>query len=188
MTATAADLAALIERLSPHHVRALSAYQPGKPVEELERELGITGAIKVASNENPLGPAPRAVAAIQGALGSLHLYPDAGAWALRRALADRHGLDPAQLVIGAGSNELLYQLVLGFCEPDDEVVSHEAAFLSYRLAAGVAGRRFVAAPTSAARGCDVAALIAAFSPRTKLVMLGSPNNPNLSLPNANEYP
>lgn len=174
---SAADLAALVARITPVHVRGLDAYQPGKPVEELERELGITGAIKVASNENPLGPSPRAVAAIQGALGGLHLYPDAGGWALRRALGARLGLDPAQLVLGAGSNELLYQLVLAFCEPDDEVVSHDYAFLSYRLAAQVAGRAFVAARASAALGCDVAALTAAFTPRTKLVILGTPNNP-----------
>ena len=175
----------LIERIAPRHVRGLDAYQPGKPVEELERELGPLlppgGAIKVASNENPLGPAPRAVAAIQAALGTLHRYPDAGGTTLRRALATRLGVEPAQLILGGGSNELLYQLVLAFCDPDDEVVSHEYAFLSYRLAAGVAARRFVAAPASAARACDADALIAAFGPRTKLVMLGTPNNPTGSV-------
>ena len=175
------DLAALVERIAPRHVRGLDAYQPGKPVEELERELGITGALKVASNENPLGPSPRAVAAIRGALDQLHLYPDAGGWDLRRALAARYGLDPAEIVLGAGSNELLYQLVLAFCDPDDEVVSHEYAFLSYRLSAGVAARRFVAAKASARLGCDADALIAAFGPRTKLVMLGTPNNPTGSV-------
>ena len=175
------ELAQLIEHIAPRHVRGLDAYQPGKPVEELERELGIKNAIKVASNENPLGPSPRAVAAIKGALDTLHLYPDAGGWKLRRALAPRLGVDPAQIVLGAGSNELLYQLVLAFCEPDDEVLSHEFAFLSYRLSAGVAARRFVAAPASAQLGCDVGALIEAMSPRTKLVVLGTPNNPTGSV-------
>ncbi len=171
----------LLDLVAPAHVRSLDAYQPGKPVEELERELGITGAIKVASNENPLGPSPKAVAAIQAALGQLHLYPDAGGWALRRGLSARLDVDPAQLVLGAGSNELLYQLVLAFCDPTDEVVSHRYGFLSYRLAAQVAGRSFVAAPATAQLGCDATALIDALTPRTKLVILGTPNNPTGSV-------
>lgn len=175
------DLSELVERITPRHVRGLHAYQPGKPVEELERELGITGALKVASNENPLGPSPKAVTAIRTALDQLHLYPDAGGWNLRRALSTRLGVDPAQIVLGAGSNELLYQMVLAFCEPDDEVVSHDFGFLSYRLSAGVAGRAFVSAPASAARGVDPAALVRSFTTRTKLVMLGTPNNPTGSV-------
>ena len=155
--------AAWIDRVAPAYVRSLEVYQPGKPIEELERELGITGAIKVASNENPLGPSPRALEAVAAVLPQLHLYPDAGGHALRRALA--HSLTaalaqsaaakgahiaPERVALGAGSNELLYQLVLATCEPGDEVLSHEFAFLSYRLAAAVANRAFVAAPTTAA--------------------------------------
>ncbi len=166
-----------ISAFAPPYVRALDVYQPGKPIEELERELGITGAIKVASNENPLGPSPRAVAALPGVLGMLHLYPDAGGFALRRALAGKYRVAIDQLALGNGSNDLLYQLVLATCEPSDEVLSHACAFLSYRLAAQVAGRKFVAAPTTAALGCDMRALIDAISPRTKLVVIGSPNNP-----------
>jgi histidinol-phosphate aminotransferase len=156
-------------------------YQPGKPIDELERELGISGAIKVASNENPLGPSPRAVAAIPGAVPQLHLYPDAGGFALRRALAAKLGVPIEQLALGNGSNDLLYQLVLATCEPSDEVLSHQYAFLSYRLAAQVAGRKFVAAPTTADLACDVDALIAAITPRTKLVVIGTPNNPTGSI-------
>ena len=78
-----------LDELTPAHVRHLDVYQPGKPIEELERELGITGAVKVASNENPLGPSPRALAALPAALPQLHLYPDAGGFALRRALQYR---------------------------------------------------------------------------------------------------
>lgn len=163
--------------VAPTHVLALDVYQPGKPVEELERELGITGAVKVASNENPLGPSPRAVAAIPAALPHLHLYPDAGAFALRRALSARFGVAENELAVGNGSNDLLYQLVLATCDPSDEVLSHEYAFLSYRLSAQVAGRAFVAAKVTRELGIDVDALIAAITPRTKLVVLGSPNNP-----------
>jgi len=152
-------------------------YQPGKPIDELERELGISGVIKVASNENPLGPSPRALAALPAALAQLHRYPDAGGVALRRALAARLGCDPGQIALGNGSNDLLYQLVLATCEPSDEVLSHRYAFLSYRLAAQVAGRPFIAAPATSELGCDLDALIAAITSRTKLVVVGTPNNP-----------
>jgi histidinol-phosphate aminotransferase len=177
---------AWIERIAPAYVRTLDVYQPGKPVEELERELGITSAIKVASNENPLGPSPRALAAVAEALPSIHLYPDAGGFTLRRALAARLGqpgaLFPIERIgLGAGSNELLYQLVMATCEPTDEVLSHQFAFLSYRLAAAVSGRMFVGAPTTPELSIDVDALIARITPQTKLVVVGSPNNPTGSV-------
>ncbi len=166
---------------APAHVRNLDVYQPGKPIEELERELGISGAIKVASNENPLGPSPKALAAIPGALNQLHLYPDAGGFQLRRALATRLGVQLEELSLGNGSNDMLYQLVLATCEPTDEVLAHTYGFLSYRLSAQVAGRPFVAAPVTSELAIDPDALIAAITPRTKLVVLGSPNNPTGSV-------
>ena len=162
--------------LAAPHVRQLDAYQPGKPIEELERELGITGAVKVASNENPLGPSPRALAAIAAALPQLHLYPDAAGHALRQALAARWDVAMDRVVMGAGSNDLLYQLVLALVGPDDEVLTPSLGFLSYKLAAAVAGRRFVATPATPL-GPDLDALCAAMNPRTKLVILGTPNNP-----------
>jgi histidinol-phosphate aminotransferase len=169
------------ERIAPTYVRTLDVYQPGKPVEELERELGISGAIKVASNENPLGPSPAAISAVAAALPSLHLYPDAGGFGLRRTLA--HFLDTSveRIVLGAGSNELLYQLVLATCEAGDEVLAHQFAFLSYRLSAAVAGHTFVAAPVTEALSIDVDALISRISERTKLIIVGSPNNPTGSV-------
>jgi histidinol-phosphate aminotransferase len=165
----------------PPHVASLDVYQAGKPIEELERELGITGVIKVASNENPLGPSPRALAALPAALTQLHRYPDAGGFALRRALATRLGYEIGQIALGNGSNDLLYQLVLATCEATDEVLSHTYSFLSYRLAAQVVGRPYIAAPASPELACDVDALIAAITPRTKLVVLGTPNNPTGSV-------
>jgi histidinol-phosphate aminotransferase len=166
---------------APDHIRSLDVYQPGKPIEELERELGIKGAIKVASNENPLGPSPKALAAIPTAVNQLHLYPDAGGFILRRALAAKWNITTDELALGNGSNDLLYQLVLATCEPTDEVLSHTFGFLSYRLSAQVAGRTFVAAPVTAELGVDVDALIAAITPNTKLIVLGSPNNPTGSV-------
>src|SRR5205085_8720857 len=97
--------------LVPPYIESLTPYVPGKPIEELERELGISGAIKVASNENPLGPSPKALAALPAALPQLHLYPDAGGFALRRALAAKYKLELGQIALGNGSNDLLYQLV-----------------------------------------------------------------------------
>jgi len=171
-----ARTAAWLAELAPVHVRTLDAYQPGKPIEELERELGISGAIKVASNENPLGPSPRAVAAIQAAVHTINLYPDAASFALRRALATRLGVGEGEVAIGAGSNDLLYQLVLALAGPDQEIVTPQLGFLSYRLAAQVAGRPFVATAATP-RGADIDALVAAFTPRTRLVVIGTPNNP-----------
>lgn len=165
----------------PSHVAHLDVYQPGKPIEELERELGITGVIKVASNENPLGPSPKALAALPAALPHLNRYPDASGIVLRRALAARFDCEPDQLGLGNGSNDLLYQIVLATCEPADEVLSHEYAFLSYRLSAQVACRTFVTAPATPEFACDVDALIAAITPRTKLVVVGTPNNPTGSV-------
>ena len=166
---------------APEHVRNLDVYQPGKPIEELERELGISGAIKVASNENPLGPSPKALAAIPAALNQLNLYPDAGGFQLRRALGAKLGVTIDELSLGNGSNDMLYQLVLATCEPSDEVLAHQYGFLSYRLSAQVAGRAFVAAPVTSELAIDVDALIAAITPRTKLVVLGTPNNPTGSV-------
>jgi len=172
---------AWLDDFTPQHVRNLDVYQPGKPIEELERELGISGAIKVASNENPLGPSPKALAALPKTMSQLHLYPDAGGFALRRALSARYGVPLENIALGNGSNDMLYQLVLATCEPTDEVLSHKYAFLSYRLSAQVAGRPFVAAPTTSELACDVDQLIGHITPNTRLVVLGSPNNPTGSV-------
>jgi histidinol-phosphate aminotransferase len=178
---SSADSTLAIDELIPRHIRELTPYQPGKPVEELERELGISGAIKLASNENPLGPSPRAVEAMTRAIADSHLYPDDGVFRLRRAVAERLEVAPDELVFGAGSNELIYLLVGALCQPGDQVLTHQFAFISYALAARAYDVELVTAPATppgaGALGCDVEALIAAMSPRTKLVLLANPNNP-----------
>lgn len=167
-----------LDNLAPDYIRSLPVYRPGKPVETLERELGITGALKIASNENPIGPSPRAIEAAHLALANINLYPDGGAYRLRHALSERHGVAPEELVFGAGSNEIIHMIVQAFCRPGrDQVLTHEYAFISYRLAALSHGLEFVGTPTTPDLACDVDALIAAMSSSTKVIFLANPNNP-----------
>jgi histidinol-phosphate aminotransferase len=166
----------LLERLRSN-IRGLKAYQPGKPIEELQRELGLTDIIKIASNENPMGPSPLAVDAGRAALAEVHAYPDGGAFKLRAALAERHGVDPSELVFGAGSNELIYLVMAAFCGPGDRVVAPRFSFISYKLAARAFDLEFVESEVNDLLGADVDALIAAATPDTRVVFLANPNNP-----------
>jgi histidinol-phosphate aminotransferase len=153
-------------------------YEPGKPIEDVARELGRepAGIIKLASNENPLGASPLGVAAATRALAQAELYPDGGAVALRAKLAARHGLAPEQFVVGNGSNELLELLGHVFLRPGDEVVAGTPAFIVYKLVALLFGARAVEVPLVNHRH-DLDALARAVTPRTKIVFLPSPNNP-----------
>jgi histidinol-phosphate aminotransferase len=162
----------------PPYIEALAPYVPGKPVEELERELGITGALKVASNENPLGPSPLGIAAAQRALAEAHRYPDGSGHRLRTALAARAGVSTEEIALGAGSNELIELLVRTFCRPGiDEVVSHQYAFFMYKVSCGAHGVKLVEARVGDDLACDVDAVADAVTERTRLVLLPNPNNP-----------
>jgi histidinol-phosphate aminotransferase len=164
--------------LVPPNIEAIVPYEPGKPVEELERELGIAGAIKLASNENPLGPSPLGIEAARAALAHANRYPDGGAYRLRRAIADHVGRTMDEIVVGSGSSELIDLAVRVFCRPgEDEVLTHRFAFVSYRIvsqAHGVAFRQVELRPDYTV---DVDALADAVGPRTKLIFLPNPNNP-----------
>ncbi len=153
-------------------------YEPGKPIEDVARELGLdpAGIVKLASNENPLGPSPRGIAAATKALTQAELYPDGGCFALRQKLAVHHGLAANQFVVGNGSNELLELLGHVFLRPGDEVVMGSPAFIVYKLVALLFGATPVEVPLVEHRH-DLAALGRAITPRTKLVFLPSPNNP-----------
>ncbi len=162
----------------PPYIEALSPYQPGKPIEELERELGITGAIKVASNENPLGPSPLGLAAAARALADCNRYPDGAGHRLRLALAARAGVTPEEVGLGGGSNELIDLIVRTFCRPGiDEVVTHQYAFFMYRVSCGAHGVKLIESSVGDDLACDVDTLAAAVSERTKVVLLPNPNNP-----------
>jgi histidinol-phosphate aminotransferase len=167
---------ASIRRLATPGVQALEPYQPGKPLSELEREYGITGAIKLASNENPLGPSPLGIAAARAALAEVELYPDSHGFALKQALSAALGVAPGQLVLGNGSNEILQLVARAFLNPGDEVVVAQYAFAIFTTEAVSAGGRVVTVP---ARdwGADLPAMRAAVTARTRLVFIANPNNP-----------
>jgi histidinol-phosphate aminotransferase len=162
--------------LASPYLSGLIPYSPGKPVEEVEREFGISNSVKLASNENPLGPSPKALQAIVGALPGLHRYPDGGGYALRHALA-RHWDVPADwLVLGNGSNELLELVGRSFLMPGDEVLYAKQAFVVYDMVAQVTGATKVAVPLKEFAH-DLPAMRAAITPKTKLIFLANPNNP-----------
>ena len=165
-----------LEDLASPHLSGLIPYSPGKPIEEVERELGISGSVKLASNENPLGPSPKALQAIAGALPNLHRYPDGGGYALRQALSRHWGVPADWLILGNGSNELLEMVGRSFLMPGDEVLYARQAFIVYDMVAQVTGATKVAVPL-ASFAHDLPAMQAAITPRTKLVFLANPNNP-----------
>ncbi len=154
-------------------------YEPGKPIETVARELGLdpAGIIKLASNENPHGPSPKALAAAQRALQEAHLYPDGGYYALREKLAQKHGLGMNQFIIGDGSNELLELLGHAFLAPGKECVMHASAFVVYKLVTLMFGAKPVEVPLGPGLKQDTSALLAAITPNTRLVFLASPANP-----------
>lgn len=157
-------------------IEALVPYQGGKPVEELERELGIKEAVKLASNENPLGPSPRALEAARMTLANVHRYPDGAAYALRDRIAAFHGVRPDEVIQGAGSNELLDLVVRCFATPEHHVVFAEPSFIVYRMAAMAGGVPFTAVPL-VAHVHDLPAMAAAVTPKTRVLFVANPNNP-----------
>ncbi len=165
-----------ISRFVPEWIQTLTPYQPGKPIEELEREYGIADSIKIASNENPLGPSPKALQALAEALPYLHRYPDGDAYYLKQRLAQKLGTDRNRLIIGNGSNELIELIVRTFLRLGEEVVVAEHAFAIYRLVVQAAGGRTISVPHKGF-AFDLEAMAAAITPQTRLVFLDNPNNP-----------
>jgi len=158
------------------HLAGLEPYQAGKPLEELARELGLTDAIKLASNENPLGPSPKAVAAISQHLTTLHRYPDSHAYHLTEDVSRHLGVEPRQLIFGNGSDEILDLLVRALVPPGGEVVSTTHTFLMYGLLTRAVGGVFTPVPLDGMQ-VDLEAVFRAVSDRTRLILLNNPNNP-----------
>lgn len=175
-----------LRTLVPEWIQRLDAYPPGMPLEELEREYGITGSIKLASNENPFGPSPRALAAIQDALGSLHRYPDGSGFYLRRALADRLGVAADAIILGNGSNDIIELVVRAFLHPGDEAVMAEQAFVIYQMVVQAAGATPRPIPLKRYTH-DLDAMAQAIGPATRLIFLANPNNPTGTIYTRNEW-
>ncbi len=159
------------------HIRELKPYEPGKPLEELERELGISDSVKLASNENPLGPSPKALDAIRDAVGEVFRYPDGASFALRSALAARLGVAENQLVFGCGGDEILELVAKTFLRRGDEVVYGWPSFAMYPIVAKGMGAVPVQVPLDDDFTYDLDGILEAITDRTRLVMLCNPNNP-----------
>jgi histidinol-phosphate aminotransferase len=170
----------------PEYIKRLSPYVPGKPVEQLERELGIQGAIKLASNENPLGPSPRAIEAIRAAAEHVHFYPEGAAPVLRDAVAKHLDVDPIHLVFGNGSDEILLLLTLSLISgPSDEIVIGDPSFAMYEIYATLANAKLTKVPLNN-YAHDLPAMADKVTERTRLVFIANPNNPTGTLVSAKE--
>jgi histidinol-phosphate aminotransferase len=159
----------------PEHIRALSGYVPGKPMRQAQRESGVA-MIKLASNENPLGPSPLALEAIRAAAAEVHLYPDNDASELRQALAARHQLAEEQIFIADGSLGILDVLARTLLVPGTNCISSERSFISYPLVTRTTGAQFIAVPMRNDT-YDLDAIAAAINDETRVVILANPNNP-----------
>jgi histidinol-phosphate aminotransferase len=167
--------------LSPF-LKTLPVYQPGRPIEEVARELGLPAdsIIKVASNENPFGPSPLAIAAMQKAVAGVNLYPDGNAFYLKQKLADRLGIEPANLILGNGSNEIIEFVTHALLAPGDNIVVSQFCFAIYPIVAKMAGAEVITVPAKK-YGHDLPAMLRAITPKTKIIFVANPNNPTGTL-------
>lgn len=163
--------------LVPPYIETLKPYVPGKPIEETEREYGLTGVIKLASNENPLGPSPKAIEAMRAAAQKVHLYPDATSYTLVHRLAEHLGVKPEEVVLGCGSNELIELLIRTFTLPEDEVLLSKGSFPAYRISVQAHGRPFAEVPMREGHRYDLEAMAKAITPRTRMIFIANPDNP-----------
>lgn len=164
----------------PEHILSIDPYSPGKPLEELEREYGIANSVKLASNENPLGPSPMAIEAVRKALPNVHRYPDGGGFHLIRKLSEKLAVAPSNIILGNGSDEIIGMLTNALLRPSDEVILPTPSFLMYDIMVKYAGAVPVYVPL-VSHGIDLAALEKHVTPRTRMVFITNPNNPTGSI-------
>lgn len=172
--------------LANHSIKNLVPYVPGKPLEELERELGITSSIKLASNENPLGPSPNVIITAQQALQKINFYPDGGCYELKQALANFLSLQTNQITIGNGSENILELIVKAYLHHEDVAVLSEYAFLTIPLLIQSHGAQLKVVPAKA-WGHDIDAMIAAVNEKTRVLFLVNPNNPTGTYTNDDDF-
>lgn len=168
------------------NLQDLKAYEPGKPIKELERELGIQEAIKLASNENPIGPSPAAIQAIKDDLAEIHRYPDGGGYYLKQVLAQHLGVRENQLVLGNGSDEIIALICQTFLKPGEEVIYAHPAFVEYELISKAFGAKGVIVPLKDFTH-DLPAMAAAVNKNTKLIFIANPNNPTGTMVTKDEF-
>lgn len=184
MTATTATTAKAVtneqakQLVAPGHIKAIRAYIPGKPIDDLVRELGLdpSTVVKLASNENPLGMSTAAKQAIEQSLAGLERYPDPGGYRLKQAIADRFDVPMDWITLGNGSNDILELIGMALLEPGYSTVYSEYAFVVYRLATQARGAQHIVVPAKD-HGHDLDAMLAAIEPNTRLVFIANPNNP-----------
>jgi histidinol-phosphate aminotransferase len=160
----------------PDKLRAIKPYVPGKPTEEVQREYGIAHSIKLASNENPFGPSPMAVSAIQQILGNLHRYPDAGGYELIHAIAEKHNIKPGNIVLGNGSDNIIALLAAVLLSSADEAILPQPSFLFYEISIRGAGALPIWVPLKSFK-TDLAGMIRKITPKTRMIFLNVPHNP-----------
>lgn len=168
------------------NISSLVPYPPGKPIEELERELGIKGSIKLASNENPLGPSKKALEAVARALGNLHRYPDGSCYYLKEKLAVKLGVDPSMLIFGNGSNEIIELLVRAFLKKGEEAVMADPSFAVYPIVIKTVGARGAIAPLKDMRH-DLRAMARLINDKTRIIFIANPNNPTGTIVTDSEF-
>ena len=154
----------------------ITPYQPGRPIEEVKRQLGLKEVIKLASNENPLGPSPMAVKAIKDALGKINRYPEGGCFYLRQALSKKLKVCPENLIFGNGSDELIDIIIKAFCREGEEILTSEVTFLEYKIIAQQNGRLARTVPLKDFK-YDLSALRKNIGPKTRVIFIANPNNP-----------
>ncbi|GAB4431061.1 MAG: histidinol-phosphate transaminase [bacterium] len=173
-------------QLVAENIEKLVPYVPGKPVEELERELGIKDAVKLASNENPLGPSPKGIAMMKRYIKNLHRYPEGGCYYLAEKLSKKLNVSMDSIVFGNGSNEILELVGRTFYVAGDEILFSQYAFIVYKLVAQSLGAKFKEVPAKKL-GHDLEAFAKAITPRTKIIYLANPNNPTGTMYGKKEF-
>jgi histidinol-phosphate aminotransferase len=170
----------------PEYVLGIQPYVPGKPIEELERELGITNSVKLASNENPVGPSPAALRAVLANTADLNRYPDGSGFYLKKALSEKMGINEEEIILGNGSNELLDIAAKTFMKDGDEAVMATPSFVVYFMAVQGIGGRSIQVPLKDYTH-DLAAMADAITPATKMIFIANPNNPTGTMNGKDEF-
>jgi histidinol-phosphate aminotransferase len=166
-----------VDLIVPDYIQSIEPYEPGKPIEELERDYGIQNSIKLASNENPLGPSPKAVLAIKSIMKDLHRYPDGGGYTLVDKLAAHLGVTPESIILGNGSDEVIGLLSRTLLTPGDQAIMPQPSFLMYEITVRSVGAEAIKVPLKTDMTIDLDAILGGITPRTRIIFLCNPNNP-----------